>query len=94
VVAAAAVGCLALTQRRASQERGVDIEYLKALHARHEAWLCDKTVVPEFTAPVLIIDADDEFETSPAKQADMITKVRDFVAQLRRADRSAAHTSI
>lgn len=65
--------CLKRLQKRArSEEIGVSLEYLTALHNKHENWLLHNTDIP-----VLVLDCDIDFEHNPERQAELIKQITD-----------------
>uniref|UniRef100_S4RFC4 deoxyguanosine kinase n=1 Tax=Petromyzon marinus TaxID=7757 RepID=S4RFC4_PETMA len=75
--------CLArMRVRNREEERGVGLEYLDALHKRHENWLVDRTTVVHHPCssdtPVLVLDANQDFESNEELQAELINQVRCF----------------
>jgi len=80
--------CFERLKRRARpEEKSVPLEYLRAIHNKHEAWLLDKVhrdPVAQSVAgiPLLVIDTDDEFERDPSRAAAMKNMVDAFVASL------------
>lgn len=65
--------CLTRLKKRArSEETGVSLEYLTALHNKHENWLMHGTDIP-----VLVLDCDIDFEHSPVRQAELIKQITD-----------------
>lgn len=63
-----------ITRRDRSGESNITLEYLRKLHQRHDEWL-----TRDMTAPVLVLDVTEEFESNPEHLERMIQKVRDFV---------------
>lgn len=65
--------CLTRLKKRArSEETGVSLEYLTALHNKHEDWLMRGTDIP-----VLVLDCDIDFEHNPARQTELIKQITD-----------------
>ena len=63
-----------IIRRGRSGESNITLEYLRRLHRRHDEWL-----TRGMTAPVLVLDVTEEFESNPEHLERMIQKVRDFV---------------
>ncbi len=74
-----------LQKRNRSEESGVPLSYLKALHTKHEEWLIEKKNVEELVAkvPILQLDCDIEFEQDPLGKSTVIAQVAHFVDTLR-----------
>lgn len=53
-----------MNKRRGPEEGSVELEYLQALHHKHDEWLIEKNDVDEAVkkVPVLVLDGDAEFE--------------------------------
>eukprot|EP01138_Halocafeteria_seosinensis_P015335 gb/GECG01015651.1/.p1 GENE.gb/GECG01015651.1/~~gb/GECG01015651.1/.p1 ORF type:complete len:508 (+),score=57.72 gb/GECG01015651.1/:1-1524(+) len=76
--------CLGRLQKRArSEESSVGIEYLTQLHRRHEDWLIERKVGKDHKLPILVVDADKEFETDPKRAEEILKKMRQFVEQIK-----------
>jgi deoxycitidine kinase len=76
-----------LEKRNRSEEGSVKLDYLESVHLRHEEWLIEKlpsdpVAISVRNTKMLIINADEEFETNPARQAEMLRQIREFIAQL------------
>ena len=73
-----------MKRRSRSEEVGVSISYLTALHNRHEDWLVHQRGICEYLAkiPVLIIDCNEEFETNINIQRKHIKAVQGFIDAL------------
>ncbi|NWH90677.1 DGUOK protein, partial [Aegithalos caudatus] len=72
--------CLERLRRRArSEEGGIQLSYLEQLHAQHEHWLVDRTTeihsADARSAPVLVLDVDEDFEHSVAVQGGLMAQV-------------------
>ncbi|XP_032814775.1 deoxycytidine kinase 2-like isoform X2 [Petromyzon marinus] len=79
--------CLArMRVRNREEERGVGLEYLDALHKRHENWLVDRTTVVHHPCssdtPVLVLDANQDFESNEELQAELINQIEDFLDKI------------
>jgi deoxyguanosine kinase len=76
--------CLKRMQKRCrSEEKGISLDYLKAIHKRHEAWLISQEeVAPHLiNIPVLVLPCDDDFELNLEKQKDHVNAVQKFIDQ-------------
>lgn len=63
--------CFKRLQKRArAEETGVSLEYLTALHNKHEDWLLKTT-----QAPVLVLDCNIDFEHSSQRQDELIEQI-------------------
>jgi deoxycitidine kinase len=71
-----------LLKRNRSEEAGVSIDYLKKLHERHEKWLIQKEeLYPTLkNVPVLVLDCNHEFESSKARQQELINDIATFLS--------------
>uniref|UniRef100_A0A674H9N0 Deoxynucleoside kinase domain-containing protein n=1 Tax=Taeniopygia guttata TaxID=59729 RepID=A0A674H9N0_TAEGU len=79
--------CLERLRRRArSEERGVQLGYLSRLHGQHELWLLARATEVGFAAarraPVLLLDAEQDFEHDAARQGRLLAQVEAFVTSL------------
>lgn len=70
-----------LQKRARSEEKVVPLEYLTLLHNKHEQWLVDKESVSSSLkdVPVLVIEADKEFENYPAQMAEYLAQIAQFM---------------
>lgn len=70
-----------LVKRNRFEEKLVTLDYLKLLHAKHEAWLIHKKDVNAQVrdVPVLVLDCDREFESNNALQKEYAERVAEFV---------------
>lgn len=59
-----------LLKRSRAEENTISLDYLKRLHEKHEDWLVYRKGISQSLeqTPVLILDCNDEFETSDAVQ--------------------------
>jgi len=76
--------CFARLQKRCREEESaVTLDYLQALHQKHEAWLIDKEQIEDALRdiPVLILDVNQEFVQDAAKQKMLMDKIEQFVIQ-------------
>ncbi|NXL36986.1 DGUOK protein, partial [Glaucidium brasilianum] len=72
--------CLERLRRRArSEEGGIQLRYLRQLHAQHERWLVERSTEVHFAdvqrAPVLVLDVDKDFERDAAAQSVLMAQV-------------------
>ncbi|NXC99217.1 DGUOK protein, partial [Certhia familiaris] len=70
--------CLQRLRRRARREEGgLQLGYLQQLHGQHECWLLHGStrVSPAAAAPVLVLDADGDFEHDTALQGTLMAQV-------------------
>ncbi|XP_030145758.4 deoxyguanosine kinase, mitochondrial [Taeniopygia guttata] len=79
--------CLERLRRRArSEERGVQLGYLSRLHGQHELWLLARATevgcAAARRAPVLLLDAEQDFEHDAARQGQLLAQVEAFVTSL------------
>jgi deoxyadenosine/deoxycytidine kinase len=72
-----------LKKRNRHEEETVSYDYLQTLHTKHETWLINKEkIAPALaTVPVLVLEADDEFERDTKKQAQYMEQIIAFIAQ-------------
>jgi deoxyadenosine/deoxycytidine kinase len=73
-----------IAQRSRSDESAISSEYLAQIHARHDAYLIDKRgVLPELRdVPVLVLDANDEFERDPQVLQRHVSAIERFITNL------------
>ncbi|XP_075712788.1 deoxyguanosine kinase, mitochondrial-like isoform X2 [Rhinoderma darwinii] len=79
--------CFERLQKRArKEEKTVTQGYLQKLHDQHECWLIEKATDVHFQhirdIPVLVLDADEEFEDDTSVSERLNKKVKEFVASL------------
>lgn len=70
-----------IIKRSRSAESSISIDYLRDIHNRHEEFLVLKQGLSGDLAkvPVLVLDADLDFESDPAVQLNFLNKIRDFL---------------
>lgn len=70
-----------LVKRQRKEETGVSLDYLQRIHQKHEDWLIHKKdVIPGVQdIPVLVLDCNEDFETTMAHQQHHMIKVAEFV---------------
>ena len=70
-----------LKKRARSEEKVVPLDYLQLLHSKHEQWLVNKQGLSHAleNVPVLVIEADKEFENYPAQMEDYLVQIADFM---------------
>ncbi|MCL5436791.1 MAG: deoxynucleoside kinase [Candidatus Dependentiae bacterium] len=70
-----------LAKRNRFEEKLVSLDYLKLLHAKHEAWLIHKkeVVAAVHDTPILVLDCDQDFESNETLQRSYAEQVADFV---------------
>ncbi len=71
-----------LLKRNRDEETGVTLDYLKALHDKHEDWLLEKKDVASYLedVPVLTLECNAEFETNSVEMEKHVQSIRDFFA--------------
>lgn len=71
-----------VTKRKRSEENTVSLDYLKMIHTKHENWLINKKeIAPALQAvPVLVLECNADFESSPIKQQELIDAIINFFA--------------
>lgn len=82
-----------LKKRSRSEESSVSKDYLDALHEKHEDWLLHKKCQDDVwdkirDVPILVLEADCEFEKDPEKQKELLHKIRDFLKKLEQSQRN------
>jgi len=72
-----------LLKRNRHEESGVEIEYLKHLHEKHEKWLVRKEGVCNYIKdiPVLVLDCNEDFEHNKEQMQKHIESIVNFVSQ-------------
>ncbi len=70
-----------LKKRARSEEKVVPLEYLTLLHDKHEQWLLGKEGIAKslIDVPVLVIEADQEFENYSDQMEAHVAKVAEFI---------------
>ena len=70
-----------LKKRARSEEKVVPLEYLTLLHDKHEQWLLGKESIARslVDVPVLVIEADKEFENYPAQMEVYVAQIAEFI---------------
>jgi deoxyadenosine/deoxycytidine kinase len=70
-----------MQKRNRSEEIGVTLEYLTALHKRHEDWLVHQRGISDYLAqiPVLVLDCNEEFETNIHIQKKHLKSIQEFI---------------
>jgi len=81
-----------LKKRNRSEEKEVPIAYLQALHDKHERWLVSKEgIAPQLAdVPVLVIDANVDFEHDAVARKKVIEAVHTFVLPFAHSKQSFA----
>ncbi|KAM3659271.1 deoxyguanosine kinase, mitochondrial [Ammospiza maritima maritima] len=79
--------CLERLRRRArSEEGGIQLGYLEQLHGQHELWLVARATEIHCeaarSAPVLVLDVEQDFEHDVARQGQLMAQVEAFVTSL------------
>lgn len=76
--------CFKRMQKRCrSEEKGISLDYLTAIHTRHEDWLINKKEIAPYLSdiPVLVLSCNDDFELNIEKQNEHIHTVQKFIDQ-------------
>jgi deoxyadenosine/deoxycytidine kinase len=71
-------------KRNRSEETGIALSYIQALHNKHEAWLIRKEEISESirNAPVLVLDCNQDFENDVTYQNLLVQQMDLFIKQL------------
>ena len=75
-----------LRKRARAEEAAVSMDYLQALHERHDEWLLPDGASGATSTdglPVLSLDADAEFESDPARERALWEDIEAFQQRLR-----------
>jgi len=71
-------------KRKRSEETTVSLDYLRALHGRHESWLCPVEGDADWCGAepprLLVVDGDAEFENDPARRAQVMVEIQSFLS--------------
>lgn len=72
-----------LKKRNRSEELSVDLDYLKILHDRHEAWLIDKKEIDQslYNVPVIILECSEDFEHNQEVQRAHVQSIISFLGK-------------
>lgn len=75
-----------LTKRHRSEELLVELDYIKRLHEKHEAWLIEKKDVAPYIkdVPVLVLKCDADFEHDQQQQDMHMQSIVDFFKVMHR----------
>ncbi len=72
-------------QRKRVGESGIPVDYLSEISRKHDEFLLDKINLPAAlqAVPVLVLDADTDFETNPAALQVMLDQLQIFIKNLK-----------
>ena len=74
-----------LVKRNRSEESSVSLDYLEALHRKHEDWLINKKELGSFikNVPVLVLECDEDFEQIQKEQQKHLESVKSFIEKIK-----------
>jgi deoxyadenosine/deoxycytidine kinase len=69
-----------LLKRKREEETSIGLDYLIALHEKHERWLIEKHEVANYLhdVPVLVLECNKEFETNPEQMQKHVEAIQKF----------------
>ncbi len=72
-----------IAKRGRESEQDITLEYVQQIHEAHEKFLVEKQVsfADIKDVPVLVLDCNEEFASNPAKMAEFLQKVKDFMVK-------------